>query len=57
MPPDASLELRRGRALLGGNPISIVVTEAFMATAPWLDGPSHPPPGPGAAILVALPAR
>ena len=39
-PPDASLELRRGGTLLGGCPISFVVTEA-LTSAPWLDGRSH----------------
>ena len=55
--PDASMELRRIRELLGGCPISIVVTEAFTASAPWLDGPSHLPPGSGALSLSPLPAR
>ena len=55
--PNASLELRRGGTLLGGRPISFVVTEALIASAPWLDGPSHWSSDSGAAILVALPAR
>ena len=54
-PPDASMELRRIRELLGGCPISIVVTEAYTASAPWLDGPSHSPSGPGDLSLSLSP--
>ena len=33
----------------------VVVTEAFMASAPWLDGPSDQPPGPLALSLSPSP--
>ena len=55
LPPDASPELRRGGELLGGCPISIVVTEAFMASAPWLDGRLGQPPGPPTLSLLLSP--
>ena len=55
-PPDASLGLRKGsKALLGGFPIPIVVTAAFITTAPWLDGRSEASTGPAVLSLSLSP--